>query len=308
MRVNRSDDQLTHLRKVMTNISSPINFASFVLALGLGLWCSTSGWSQGAAANDIHRIDFRNFTYYPLCLNGYEVEKVPIKVTKGHYKHKDSESGEVTLDVRDIAYGDLNGDGRDEAIVVTSCNTGGFGWFSEGYVYVIRGGKPAMVSRIEGSDRAAGGIRAVRVVGRLLKVERLGSRLGQAIGAEHIDTTTYQLKGGELVQVGEPVRRSLRGEALARSIQFERGKTSAVINGTTSGAQFYMLSARRFQTLSVRITSTLDNARFELMEGDYTMAYRATQWSGKLEAAGEFYIVVIPTKGKADYRLEVTVR
>ena len=81
-----------------------------------------------------------------------------------------------------------------------------------------------------------------------------------------------------------------------------------MIAGSTSAANFYLLKAGRFQTLTVKISSPLDNARFELISDDYTMAYRKTRWSGKIEYASDIYLVVVSNKGKTDYQLDVTLR
>jgi hypothetical protein len=81
-----------------------------------------------------------------------------------------------------------------------------------------------------------------------------------------------------------------------------------VVSGTTSSADFYVLRALENQTLTVRISSTLDNARFEIIVDDYTMAYRKTEWTGKLESRGDYHIVVVPSKGICDYKLEIDVR
>jgi hypothetical protein len=197
----------------------------------------------------------------------------------------------------------------DEAIVLTVCNTGGTLWADEGLLYTMRNGKPVMLSRIEGGDRANGSIRAVRIEDGLLKVERHEPDfLGRPIGVESIETTTYRLSGSRLLRVGRPVHRSFRGEKSAKRIQFERGATSTVVSGTTSSADFYVLRALENQTLTVRISSTLDNARFEIIVDDYTMAYRKTEWTGKLESRGDYHIVVVPSKGICDYKLEIDVR
>ncbi len=292
----------------MRNHISPIPFVSVVFAVGMGLLCSTSGRSQSRAANDIHRINFRNFTYRPNYMNTDQPPWYEVTVINGEYKKKYSDLDEEIFTVLDIVYGDLNGDGRDEAVVLTGGGGGGSMYVAEAYVYAMQNGKPVRLDVVTGSDRATGSVRAVRVVNGLLKAERLGNRMDQAIGAEYIDTTTYRLKDGKLLQVGRPIRRSLRGEEVAKRIQFERGKTSAVITGSTSGTNFYVLRVRWKQTLTVQMTSTLGNARFELIRDDYTMAYRKTQWSGKVEYPGDLYLVVVSNKGKADYRLEVTVR
>jgi hypothetical protein len=292
---------------------SLVGLAVYALCLGLGL-------AQDKSANDIHRIDFRNFAYRPACLqwplNTGKITREfyqradkgeAIRVKDSSFEGKDKEGGPVTLYVSDIVYGDLNADGTDEAVVLTTCNTGGTGQFDEGYIYTMRNSKPVLLSRIQGGDRSNGGIRGVRIQDGLLIVERLGNRLGQAAGAEYIDVTSYRLNERTLFRVGRPVRRTLRGENKARRILFERGKTSATVTGTSSGADFYVLRALEHQTMTVRIISKLDNARFEVVHDDATDAYRVTEWSDKLTGRGDYYIIVVSTGGAADYSLEVSV-
>ena len=82
-----------------------------------------------------------------------------------------------------------------------------------------------------------------------------------------------------------------------------------MLTGTTSGANFYVLNNLDVgQTLRVRISSPLNNARFELIEDFFTMAYRVTKWSGKLDFQSDYYIVVVSNGGRANYKLKVTVR
>ena len=264
--------------------------------------------SKSAEPGDIHGLDFRNFRYHPACMNEVGSRKAAVKTVNGSYTKQDPDGKEETFRVSNVVYGDLNGDGMDEAVVLTDCNTGGSGWFDEGFIYAMRNGKPVILSYIQGGDRSNGGIRAARIETGLLKIERLGSLSGRPIGAEFIDTTTHRLNGSRLLRAGRPERRSLRGERRAKRIQFERGESSATLTGTTSGADFYVLGARANQTLTARISSTLNDARFEIINGDFTMAYRLTEWSGKLETRDDYYIVVVSNKGGSDYKLEVTVR
>lgn len=291
----------------MKRRSSQISSCFLAAMFGLCALLSIAIASQDTAS-DIHRVDFRNFRYYPTLLNEGMPSKVSVKVVNGSYSRKDAD-GEVTVKVTDIAYGDLTGDKMDEAVVLTECNTGGSIWSDDGFLYTMRNGKPVLLSRIEGGDRANGSIRAVRIEDGLLKVERHEpDRFGRPLGVESIETTTYRLSRNRLLRVGRPVHRSFRGESRAKRIQFERGKTSAVVTGATSGADFYVLRALENQTLTVRISSTLDNARFELIVDDFTMAYRKTEWSGKLESQGDYHIVVVSNRGSCDYKLEIDVR
>ncbi len=76
------------------------------------------------AQSDIRKVDFKNFTYEPYCL-GEDVQK--IKVENGEFFKETEEDGYtdrfyfgVTVD----GYGDVDGDGKDEAVISSICNTG----------------------------------------------------------------------------------------------------------------------------------------------------------------------------------------
>ena len=112
---------------------------------------------------DIHSVDFKNFTYPALCI-GEKASRITVK--NGEFSEEKQEDGYVDrfyFNVMDVAYGDLNADRRDEAIILAVCNTGGTGNFSEGFIYSMKAGKAALVARIPGGDRAYGGLRSARV-------------------------------------------------------------------------------------------------------------------------------------------------
>ena len=142
----------------------------FYFAAALTMWgmCSVSSLAQSSSANDIHRVDFRNFSYRPVCLNWQEAHET-VRVKDGSFSRKNPDDP-VTFEVTDVVYGDLTGDGIDEAVVLATCNTGGSGWFDEAFIYAMNSSKPVMLLRVPGGDRAAGGIRAVRIESRLLLV------------------------------------------------------------------------------------------------------------------------------------------
>src|SRR5438445_13218141 len=82
---------------------------------------------------DTHKVDFRNFTYQPYCA-GEETQKITVKNSEfSQEKQMDGYVDRMYFEIRGIAYGDLNGDGKDEAIIITNCNTGGTGQFTEGF-------------------------------------------------------------------------------------------------------------------------------------------------------------------------------
>jgi hypothetical protein len=146
-------------------------------------------------------VDFRNFSYTPSSAVTDDGRCETITVSNGVYRRHHLE-----FTVRQIAYGDLIGTGQEEAVVATRCNTGGTGWFTEGFIYEMKRGVPTLLTRIEGGDRADGGIVAVRAVEGRLQVDRYGTTVGLCC-PEWIETRTYRLEGGRLVEDGQ---RSLR--------------------------------------------------------------------------------------------------
>ena len=139
----------------MEKLFSRIAVRPFAVA-GLCVLCSVSGSSQATLAGDIHKIDFRNFTYRPLGFSGDSEIAEAVKTINGSFSKKDA-YGEFNFYVAGVTYGDLNGDGMDEAVVLTDCDVGHSARYNEAFLYAMRKGKPVMLSRIDGGNRADGG-------------------------------------------------------------------------------------------------------------------------------------------------------
>jgi hypothetical protein len=108
------------------------------------------------AAEDVHAVDFRNFVYQPSCADfeAQEEAKVPVRVTGGRFEAAAGSDLEGTyFEITEVLYGDLTGDGRDEAIVRSLCSTGGTGRFDEGFVYGMKDGKPLLLGPASGIYR-----------------------------------------------------------------------------------------------------------------------------------------------------------
>ena len=73
------------------------------------------------------------------------------------------ETGEPTggFDVEPAVFADVDGDGADDAIVVSRIATGGTGRFSQVTVFAVRAGAAVVLAEIAGGDRGDGGIRRV---------------------------------------------------------------------------------------------------------------------------------------------------
>jgi hypothetical protein len=266
-----------------------------------------------SAQGDIRRVDFKNFTYSPACIEKNE----KLRVRNGEYTRGnpgDPSSDTIYFKVAEVVYGDLTGDGAEEAVVVTLCNTGGTGQFTDGIIFTLRGGNAVEIVSLGVGDRAYGGIDSVAIENGLLKVGRYGTDSGGACCPEYVETTSYRLTGNKLVPVGKPVRKKLDPDAPApeaKRIRFARGRTSAVLTGSTDSSDQYLLGARAGQTMLVHLTSKGNNAAIDVLDSDGNAVEgtaKSDDWSGVLPKNGDYKIIVRATRGTAAYTLEVTIR
>jgi hypothetical protein len=223
------------------------------------------------AQGDIHTVDFKNFTYLPEC-TGEKPEKITVKA--GSYVKETKVDGNIDrfyFDVDAPVFGDLTGDGHDEAIIRSNCNTGGTGQFTEGFVYTMRAGKPSLLARIPGGDRGDGGLVSVKAVGGLLVVEANAiDGSGGNCCPQFIETSKYRIVGGKLVESGKSTRR----EAVPRErIAFDKGASSKTFKTRIDPymEKRFTVGAAAGQTLTVSVDLdgvTLNLLTFELSNGN----------------------------------------
>jgi hypothetical protein len=73
---------------------------------------------------DVHAVDFRNMTYpADTCVLG-GIAEPPAAGYPVHNGRWDGQAGEYIALERDVTYGDVTGDGQDEAVVTIACSTG----------------------------------------------------------------------------------------------------------------------------------------------------------------------------------------
>jgi hypothetical protein len=87
-------------------------------------------------------------------------------------------------------FADLDGDGAEEAIILSVLDDGGTGRYSSVDVVGVRAGSPVRIATIEGGDRLDEGIEGVRVIERRGVVLR---RRGPEVHEER-----WQLSGGAI--------------------------------------------------------------------------------------------------------------
>jgi len=94
----------------------------------------------------------------------------PIRFVRGAYRARDD--SQVSLQIEGVSFGDVDGDGAEEAILIVSSNLGGAGTMIEGYVFGLKDGAPVLRARIEGGDRGEGGLESAQVAGGEVVVRR----------------------------------------------------------------------------------------------------------------------------------------
>jgi hypothetical protein len=191
------------------------------------LLCAASGAAQShskqagpATATDIRKIDFLDFTYpSPLCSREYGKQGIgkTVRVRQGEFKNRNVY---FTVDKDAILYGDVSGDGQDDAIVPVNCGATGANFSrSEFYVYTIKNGRAALLAEI--TDRelerdyrrfypetetywgtAANGL---KVGDGKIAIDVLAD--GPHASPKHVATMDYRLSGGHLSVVDKPERR-----------------------------------------------------------------------------------------------------
>jgi len=257
----------------------------FLITVFVPLIIATSATAQ----NDIHSVDFKNFSYTAFCAGD---APATLTVKDGEASKETPQDGYVDrlyLQVTDIAYGDLNGDKHDEAIVLTVCNTGGTGNFSEGFIFTMKGAKATVTSRIPGGDRAYGGLRSTRVENGLLIVDSNDpGKDGAACCPELIVTTTYKLVGSKLTKVGKETSRDLYPTERVAFAKGMSGKTFTVTIPEEEGKR-YIVGARAGQILTVTVDT--DQASIRLLE-EADEKFGVNNFVVKLPTTGNFTIEV----------------
>ena len=92
-----------------------------------------------------------------------------------HTDLTDDGSCSVCLAIREVTFGDVDGDGSEDAILLIDSNLGGAGTSLDAYVFGLVDGKPGLKARIEGGDRGEGGLQSVSVSSGEVLVRRFAS-------------------------------------------------------------------------------------------------------------------------------------
>ena len=171
----------------------------------IALLLSTASYAQEGApeanyVNDIRQVDFKNFTYRR---DEDTKESGSVELRNGRQTSSD---GAETFLMR-VAYGDLTGDGSDEAVVILrGQNTRISRTLDEVFIYTLKSGKAVELDHFEGGRRGDY-ILSVESLGSNFKVEDKTLILDQAVlrAGEYVPTQYYTIKyrwnGIQMVEV-----------------------------------------------------------------------------------------------------------
>jgi len=175
----------------------------------------TSNKSQ--PKSPIRQIDFNNFTYPKLPTGKCSMNQVHL--TNGRYDAPKSIAGKLpsvdcwSVELGAITYGDVTGDGEEEAIIELYAERGGTEASEDVFIYTMRDGNPVLLWKFETGDRADGGPRRIAAENGELVVDLygVGAEIGkklygtEGVGAccpKHFTRTRYRWVGTQFQQDG----------------------------------------------------------------------------------------------------------
>jgi hypothetical protein len=172
----------------------------------------------------IRRIDFDNFTYPwsdaepPEDLNQpwHWFTSKPdghFRAVNGvhHFNLRDQDSyvreHSPLVSVDSVTYGDLDGDGVEDAVVALNYSTGGTANWDYLYVYKLESGQPRLLARMETGSRGYGGLVRAFVRNQLLIVDFADSerRVGDCCSEGYV-RVNYRWREGAFVEEGQRER------------------------------------------------------------------------------------------------------
>jgi hypothetical protein len=163
---------------------------------------------------DIRSVDFLNYSYQAsVCSEDTGLPKT-VKVSNGKFKDSDNNFFEVAKE--EIAYGDVNGDGSEDAVVLIRCGSAaGTLRAFEVHAYSSQNGQANLLARLDSTTVESdykksypdgtlhyAGNNGPKIVNGHVIVEALMD--GSFAGPENVASFDYQLSGNKFVLSGKP--------------------------------------------------------------------------------------------------------
>lgn len=166
-------------------------------------------------AESIAEVDFKDFDY------PWEQQQVGVpetwqwlagepslnlRIVNGRHDFSPEESfysGNIAM--QSVAYGDLTGDGIDEAAVDLLLRTGGTANWHYLYVFTLRNGSPELLGRLRSGSRADGGLANITIEQNALVLDFADRerRVGDCCSEGYV-RVTYRWDSDRFVEAGPP--------------------------------------------------------------------------------------------------------
>ena len=146
----------------------------------------------------IRNVDFRNFDYASSCTGEGEPTRI-IHVSKGQANNQDEDFW-----VDKPVYGDLKGDGQEEAVVVLSCHPSGMSpneVSSEIFVFEMAARGPKILEKIPPSNWGGRRVERATLSGKYVVVSYLDGECNAC--TDWIVSVRFQWDGARLVRIGQ---------------------------------------------------------------------------------------------------------
>ncbi len=188
------------------------------------IFCALFFFASVGQAQDIRAIDFRNRVWTDTSLGS-------VRTRHGSYSEPTDTPFRQWFMVYGVAFGDLDGDGGDEAVVATGCGGLGVEPVRDTRVFALRDGRLREVARLDESERNDGLVLSLRIERGVVIERRLANDLG-ATPARYSITHRRGLRDGRLVELTAATvacapqhSNCARPTALPTSVYFGVGRT-----------------------------------------------------------------------------------
>ena len=253
-------------------------------------------------------------TAYP---NGWPKDGVA-HLVDGVYREKymPDSATEMVISLADIhTFGDLNGDGVDDVLVILISYPGGSGTFFDLAAVLNQDGIPNPVATAFLGDRTI--IRSMTIESGQIVLEMITQGPDDPMCCPNMDRRqVYALQDGSL-NLLEQIDTPRTEPAIPRAVEPERiefapGVTSVTLEDSVFpiGDKRYMLRGHAGQTMSLNVTSPYDHVFLSVYGSDgavlVSVRDETTSWTGDLPRTLEYMITLVSIAGnETSYTLQV---
>jgi|GEM_PF-1852957 len=258
--------------------------------------------TNAQSVTTIHQIDFDNFTYvwsepsFGVPSTWKWLTSIPdrnFRTTRGmhHFYVPGQDAYErehsPLISVDSVTYGDLDGDGAEEAIVALNYSTGGTANWGYLYIFKLERGQAKLLARMQAGSRADGGLVRAFVRDDLLVADFADSdrRVGDCSSEGYI-RVRYRWHEGQFVEKAPRERGDLELHEGPPRPKFRDYRVKNIYSGTTAKP----IITKDFRTFRTAIRRGADS------EVEFAGHYTIPRWGCGTDCNG--FVVVDSVSGK----------